>query len=216
MSEKNNLTYLLCFSQTEVGHKYGQSVVRISELVLHVISGSSVMTVVAIDYDEGINGTVKYEIVEGPSDGSDMKFQIRESSGLIETSTNSSGLDRETTPTYTVKVKASDRGVVAQSIEKQVIINLDDKNDQVPVFEKLLYKVTMSEAQTSGAIARVRATDDDIGENARLDYRLNNFISYFDVEGVNNEGSIVVFRVCTQGQNESLVAYAWCKRQLVS
>ncbi|XP_071091775.1 neural-cadherin-like isoform X1 [Haliotis cracherodii] len=160
----------------------------------HSARGSSVMTVVAIDYDEGINGTVKYEIVEGPSDGSDMKFQIRESSGLIETSTNSSGLDRETTPTYTVKVKASDRGVVAQSIEKQVIINLDDKNDQVPVFEKPLYKVTMSEAQTSGAIARVRATDNDIGENARLDYRLNNFISYFDVEGVNNEGSIVVFR----------------------
>ena len=159
------------------------------------------MTVVAQDFDAGENGTVFYEIDRygnPPADPrtSEWLFQINSETGLIQTKLSDS-LDRETTSQYFLQIIAKDRGVEQRSTTATVTIKIDDINDQPPVFVEKIYRVSMSENQVAGPVVTVSATDNDIDENARLTYTLEEGDrSYFSIETMPpNAGVLTVFRV---------------------
>lgn len=63
----------------------------------------------AIDYDEGDNGRVKYTVMESPvDDNGELIFAIDEDSGVVSTSVCC--LDRERHEQYMIKVIAVDGG----------------------------------------------------------------------------------------------------------
>jgi hypothetical protein len=84
------------------------------------------MFVLATDPDRGPNGTVTYSIVRNyvvvQSDQD--YFRIDEQSGLIRTNVDPADLDRETTPAFTLDVRASDRGNPSLSTMATITISL--------------------------------------------------------------------------------------------
>lgn len=128
--------------------------------------GTIVLHVSAMDSDETRdNRNIDYSIEAGNINST---FQITSDTGeilLVKT------IDREQVSTFTLKVLAMDRGTPARNSTADVIIQVDDVNDNPPVFNQTFYEIKVSEAQAVGvALLRVAATDRDDGENAALSY----------------------------------------------
>lgn len=156
------------------------------------------MYVLATDPDNGKNGTVVYDIIRNSiTVGSRQDyFVIDRSRGLIKTNVPREELDRETIPSFTLEVRASDEGNPPRNRTAVITISLSDINDQRPVFEPVIYRTEMSENLKSGEVFRVGATDADMGNNAKLTYTLaQDDRVFFQVITIDNMGSILVYEV---------------------
>ena len=166
------------------------------------------MFVLATDPDRGNNGSVVYDIIKNSvTVGSKQDyFVIDRQSGLIKTNVHQSDLDRETIPSFTLEVRASDEGKPPLNRTATITISLNDINDQKPVFDPKIYRTEMSEHQKTGEVFRVGATDADMGNNAKLTYRLADRDSkFFQIITIDNMGSILVYGVSGRSASKSLV-----------
>lgn len=168
-------------------------------LQLFFFAGKNVMTVRAYDADFGRNGTVRYMIGNHrPVDPetSMSLFLIDSETGLITSNTNK--LDRETLDRYKLPIIAYDNGVNPQSSTATVTIEVTDENDERPKFLQKIYRVNLSESQTSGPVISVVATDDDVDDNAALTYSIitQNDLNFFSITTLpSNVGVITVYNV---------------------
>jgi len=79
-------------------------------------------------------------------------------------------LDRETTPVYHVTLSASDS---TYSSSTELIVSLLDINDEMPVFSRAQYSLSVSEKATPGVtVGSVKAVDDDLGVGGEVKYRI--------------------------------------------
>ena len=123
-----------------------------------------IITVRAIDGDLGDFGTVEYSIVTVQN-----TFIICEDTGNI---TLNQSLDYEMTPTYTLKVRATDGGGMYG--EANVIVNIMDENDNLPVFDMAMYNFDVLEGVQRLHIAgRVMADDTDSGLFGEVVYSIS-------------------------------------------
>ena len=141
------------------------------ELVTEVLvtenttTGSVIYTLVAVDGDEGPNGSVTYSIHLGNDDG---VFELDSESGDV---TLRQGLDFETRSLYMFAVMAQDNGNNSLFNYTNVLIHVLDSNDQQPFFTNTEIEVTINAAVSVGAVvAAVVALDHDEGSNAKLTY----------------------------------------------
>lgn len=126
---------------------------------------SSVIEVTAKDPDKGQNGRVSYKFVREESYES---FDLDSITGLIRTKVV---FDREKAGRYTLIVEARDHGEEPKWSSCLVDVIINDKNDNAPVFERSLYNVSVFEDVVRGTrILTVAAVDDDIGNNALVNY----------------------------------------------
>ena len=125
--------------------------------------------------DKDSSGITRYEIVDGNKDNI-FVAKVKDISGLkllvIETTRT---IDREalgTTPFINLQVQAVDGGNPARRSSKTTIsIQILDKNDNDPVFEKTDWRVTIQEDFTvMTSVLKVVATDNDAGSNKQLYY----------------------------------------------
>lgn len=145
------------------------------------------MRVKAEDYDEGVNADFTFQII-GQGNPSDA-FRIEPGTGDVFTTVNN--LDREQYSQYTFVVKATDQGTPIQSSTATVTINLIDVNDNPPVFNQSVYKVTIPETH-SGQILKIKAYDPDVDETLR--YSLNKeAYAHFTIDTQGREGIIGVY-----------------------
>ena len=137
---------------------------------------------------------VEYSLNGGNEDG---KFFIDPLSGKIQLAAL---LDRENVSTYSLVVRATDRGTPPQFAEAIVNVVLVDSNDNRPVFEKLEYSVTVKEdiAQNT-VLVRVNATDRDdpdprIGNGLIDRYAITsgNSLNWFEID---SHGIITLIRL---------------------
>ena len=83
-----------------------------------------------------------------------------------------SGIDREKQASYDFRVLVTDKG--GKSCYSDVYVEIQDKNDNKPVFLQTSYEVPVREnASVSSMITRVQATDLDKGPNRKVSYRLD-------------------------------------------
>ena len=87
-------------------------------------------------------------------------------------------LDREDVAQYSLTIEARDNPGAPLSQQRktsrQMVIDITDINDSAPRFEQEHYEATVLEnARTGVTFARVRATDDDTGENSAILYSVN-------------------------------------------
>lgn len=129
--------------------------------------GSTVLAVRAHDYDEiGPNRDIQYSIVNG--DGVNKAFIIDFQNGVITVNKN---LDRETTASYHLVVKAQDQGTPPLNSTVDVFIVIKDENDCMPMFNESKYNFFVAEDSLRGtAIGTVNGTDCDVGKNQRIRY----------------------------------------------
>nr|XP_006001093.1 PREDICTED: protocadherin Fat 1 isoform X1 [Latimeria chalumnae]XP_014346958.1 PREDICTED: protocadherin Fat 1 isoform X1 [Latimeria chalumnae] len=155
--------------------------------------GTSVMTVTAIDVDEGENGYVTYSIanlIPPP-------FVIDYFTGVISTSED---LDYELMPrVYNLRVRASDWGSpYRREVEILVTIILNNLNDNKPLFEKINCTGEISRDLGVGEqITAVSAIDADELELVRYNIVSGNDLHLFDLNP--NSGVLSLRQPLTDG-----------------
>uniref|UniRef100_A0A3Q3JKS0 Cadherin, EGF LAG seven-pass G-type receptor 3 n=1 Tax=Monopterus albus TaxID=43700 RepID=A0A3Q3JKS0_MONAL len=136
--------------------------------------GTSVVTVTAVDRD--VNSAVTYQITGGNTRN---RFAISTAggSGLLSLALP---LDYKQERRYVLTVTASDRTLHDTC---QVHINITDANTHRPVFQSAHYSVSVNEDRPPGStVVVISATDDDVGENARITYYLEDNIPQFRID----------------------------------
>ncbi|NXW10248.1 CAD19 protein, partial [Fregetta grallaria] len=131
--------------------------------------GTSVTQVTATDGDDpsyGNSARLLYSLIQGQP-----YFSVEPKTGRVIRM--ASQMDRETKDQYLVIIQAKD--MVGQagafSATATVTINLSDINDNPPKFQQRLYYMNVSEEAPVGTtVGKVFAEDNDIGENAAMNY----------------------------------------------
>ena len=132
--------------------------------------GSVLTTVKATDADESRqNGVVEYQLTRvQPADRG--FFLIDRSTGIIRLNKR---LDREKVGCYELEVTAKDNGNPSLSAKASVTITIEDVNDNPPHFKQTTYYI-QEDKPVGSIVARIEADDDDIGDNANLEYFIIN------------------------------------------
>uniref|UniRef100_A0A8D0CH87 Cadherin EGF LAG seven-pass G-type receptor 3 n=1 Tax=Scleropages formosus TaxID=113540 RepID=A0A8D0CH87_SCLFO len=136
--------------------------------------GTSVVSVTAIDRD--VNSAVTYQITGGNTRN---RFAISTvgGAGLLSLALP---LDYKQERRYILTVTASDRTLYDTC---QVHVNITDANTHRPVFQSAHYSVSVNEDRPPGStVVVISATDEDMGENARITYFLEDNIPQFRID----------------------------------
>ncbi len=132
------------------------------------------------DRDEGKNAQVSLEIVGGNEGG---EFRLNAETGMLYTAV---ALDAETKAFYTLTVSAIDQGNTGtrKQSSAKVKINVNDMNDNDPVFEQSNVTIWVDENEPAGTtVTKVTARDRDSGENAYISYSIANLNDVpFDID----------------------------------
>ncbi|ELW50366.1 Cadherin-1, partial [Tupaia chinensis] len=127
------------------------------------LPGTSVMQVTATDADDDVNtynAAIAYTIVsQDPKLPEDNMFTINRDSGVISVLTT--GLDRESFPTYTLVVQAADLQGEGLSTTATAIITVTDTNDNPPIFNPTTYQGEVPENLVDAVITTLKVTDAD-------------------------------------------------------
>ncbi|XP_006006530.1 cadherin-6 [Latimeria chalumnae] len=133
--------------------------------------GTLVVQVTATDADDptyGSSAKIVYSILEGQP-----YFSVEPDSGIIKTALQN--MDRENKDQYRVVIQAKDMGGQMGGLSGTTTVNivLTDVNDNPPRFPQSTYHLSTPESAPVGSsIGRIKATDADIGENAKVDYNI--------------------------------------------
>ncbi|XP_022102519.1 cadherin EGF LAG seven-pass G-type receptor 1-like isoform X2 [Acanthaster planci] len=138
----------------------------------HAPVGTVLLMVQALDWDDGGAGEITYNISNGAEDmGGLTDFAVHPVTGVVAVVGD---LDREAKGVYMINLTATDQGKPARSAEAQLQITLLDVNDNAPVFVTNRYEIVVDEnTYVMSRVLRVIATDNDIGTNGVVTYRLS-------------------------------------------
>jgi hypothetical protein len=136
-------------------------------------NGTNVGTVVASDPDAG--QTLTYSILSGNTSGA---FAINASTGVL-TVANSSALNFETTPSFSLVVKVQDNGTGTLSSQATVTVSLTNVNE-VPVINNQAFSVAENSANGTN-VGTVVASDPDAGQTLTYSILSGNTSSAFAI-----------------------------------
>uniref|UniRef100_A0A8B9Z550 Cadherin domain-containing protein n=1 Tax=Buteo japonicus TaxID=224669 RepID=A0A8B9Z550_9AVES len=128
--------------------------------------GSAILDLFASDEDDGLNGEVRYSLVDNTFGA----FAINSVTGSIVTT---KALDRETKSQYTFRAVASDCSThLPRSTTVRVVVHIDDINDNDPVFlQNPLRAFVPAETPVNETVATVRVEDVDLGSNGAVVFK---------------------------------------------
>ncbi|ODN06167.1 Cadherin-23 [Orchesella cincta] len=137
--------------------------------------GTTVVQVKAVDKDSGVYGTegIRYTSLTGSIAN---ELNLDPMTGLITVKkSNKTLLDRELSPVYYLTVEAQDNGGRGNRNTAQIVIILEDKNDNAPVFLQSRYEARIFENEKEFVSPlRFQARDDDEKEtvNSEIHYSI--------------------------------------------
>ncbi|XP_019698472.2 neural-cadherin isoform X4 [Harpegnathos saltator] len=149
-------------------------------------NGSTVIKVQATDEDKGVNGQVKYSIVQQPNQKG-TKFTVDEETGQVLTN---KVFDREGDDGkfVSVTVKATDQGEPSLEGVCSFTVEITDVNDNPPLFDRQRYVENVKQDASIGTnILRVSASDEDADNNGAITYTLSSpnndqGLEYFEIQ----------------------------------
>ncbi|XP_076297147.1 neural-cadherin isoform X1 [Lasioglossum baleicum] len=149
-------------------------------------NGSTVIKVQATDEDKGVNGQVKYSIVQQPNQKG-TKFTVDEETGQVLTN---KVFDREGDDGkfVSVTVKATDQGEPSLEGVCSFTVEITDVNDNPPLFDRQRYIENVKQDASIGTnILRVSASDEDADNNGAITYSLSSpnndqGLEYFEIQ----------------------------------
>ncbi|XP_041779584.1 protein dachsous [Anopheles merus] len=152
--------------------EFESNTVRIS-VPENVEIGSPLYEANAQDKDSGMSGVITYMLAGQGNTLSGARsslFSMDSRSGHL---TLARPLDYESMQRHTLVVTASDSGTPSLSTNLTILVEVQDVNDNAPIFEKNEYAISVIESTPSNSqILQVSATDADTGNNARLTYKI--------------------------------------------
>ncbi|XP_069753899.1 uncharacterized protein [Narcine bancroftii] len=130
----------------------------------------------ARDPDIGTNSLQTYQLF--PNEYFIVDVQTRHGKGMLPVLVLQKPLDRETMPNHELTLLAEDGGVPVRSGRLQVTIEVQDANDNIPVFSQSVYRVSLLESSPTGTlIITLNATDLDDGTNGEITYMISSHSS---------------------------------------
>ncbi|XP_070773757.1 protocadherin-16 [Enoplosus armatus] len=164
--------------------------------------GASIYTFQALDQDgSGPNSELRYSIEHYWPDTPDL-LNLDPSSGVL---TLGQKLDRESTPSLYLVVRATDQAVDPSqrrwgSVTARVFVT--DENDNAPVFSSPSAVSVMEDQPVGFVILYVMARDEDEGENGRVSYRIQagNSAGRFSLNP--NTGSLSILKALDREEQE--------------
>ncbi|XP_062835542.1 protocadherin gamma-A6 isoform X15 [Anolis carolinensis] len=134
---------------------------------------STVVTIKAIDLDEGLNGEVRYSYKKITKKGSKM-FLLNSTTGVITLVEN---LDYEQATLYEFEVKAEDGGGLSDW--SKVVIIVMDINDNAPQLSvNFLISSILENSQSGTVVALLNVQDEDSGLNGEVTCSLPNELPF--------------------------------------
>uniref|UniRef100_A0A3B3RFX2 FAT atypical cadherin 3 n=1 Tax=Paramormyrops kingsleyae TaxID=1676925 RepID=A0A3B3RFX2_9TELE len=151
-----------------------------------VVENSNNVTTVAIVNVMGsrLNEPIRYRLLNAGT-----QFKVRPTSGVIQTT----GLqfDREGQEIYELVLVATREKNHLQVATTTVRIQVEDVNDNPPVFIGLPYYAAVRvDAEPGSHIIQINATDQDKGVNSQVSYYLKDEYQYFEVNPLTGEISL--------------------------
>ena len=156
--------------------------------------GSVVYTLLPKDGDEGPNGTITYQVINGDVD----VFDLNRTTGMIKLLT---ALNYEGQRYYYLTINATDMGEVSLSNYTSLIFEVIDSNDHSPELAGSFYFVTISYTEVIGTkILSLSASDRDTSPNDDIRYSIvpGEFSSLFVISS--STGSIFIEQSLTSYQ----------------
>ncbi|XP_030251910.1 protocadherin gamma-C5-like isoform X2 [Sparus aurata] len=145
----------------------------------------------ATDPDVGSNSLKSYTLSK--NDCCSLKIKEIEGGKTVPELVLEKPLDRERKAVHKILLTALDGGNPVRSGTSQITITVLDTNDNFPVFEKNLYKVSLGEKSIKGAvIIKPKATDADEGLNGEIEFSFgsrtpDSVLSIFDMNPLTGE-----------------------------
>uniref|UniRef100_A0A8C2YWL6 Cadherin domain-containing protein n=1 Tax=Cyclopterus lumpus TaxID=8103 RepID=A0A8C2YWL6_CYCLU len=139
----------------------------------------------ASDVDVGRNGVSTYKL----SQNAHFSLDVHKAGDSVSAElVLQKALDREKQPVVTMTLTAVDGGSPPKSGTSQLVINVLDINDNIPIFSETLYKTKITENTPLGtAVIAVNATDADEDINSEIVYSLrskdqDHVLDIFEIE----------------------------------
>ncbi|XP_037398806.1 protocadherin alpha-8-like isoform X17 [Pygocentrus nattereri] len=161
------------------------------EISENALAGARFQLQAARDADGGVNSVQVYKLnhnehfrIEVKDRGSDRKMPFL----ILQ-----KPLDRETSTSHKLLLTALDGGRPPKSGTMEIIVDVIDVNDNVPVFTKDSYSVKLSENAAIGTtVIQVNATDVDDGANGEVFYSFghdvdSDLLKTFDLDPITGE-----------------------------
>ncbi|XP_046564845.1 cadherin-23-like [Haliotis rubra] len=134
--------------------------------------GTAVTSFTATDADLGDDGVISYSIASvtaASGTSAPDKFSIASSTGElmvageldVDTGTNGES-------SYTVVIRASDKGATARTLDGSIVVTLTNVNDNAPTFDQTDYTASVSEASAVGTAVIALNTEDFDGDAVTL------------------------------------------------
>ena len=128
---------------------------------------TTILTVNAVDSDDGPNGMVRYEISAGNERN---EFSIHPISGVV---TILETLDYDTIQEYRLNITARDLGFKSKHAVATLTVNVSDINDNPPTFNQSLFEAYLPENSPSQHfVFKVVAKDIDSPKYAIIQYKI--------------------------------------------
>ncbi|CAD7673136.1 unnamed protein product [Nyctereutes procyonoides] len=160
--------------------------------------GANILKIKAYDADSGFNGKVLFTISDGNTDSC---FNIDMETGQLKVLLP---MDREHTDLYLLNITIYDLGDPQKSSWRLLTINVEDANDNSPVFLQDSYSVNILESSSIGTeIIQVEARDKDLGSNGEVTYSVLTDTQQFAI----NSSTGIVY-VADQLDRESKANYS--------
>ncbi|XP_028982383.1 cadherin-related tumor suppressor [Diachasma alloeum] len=128
---------------------------------------TTILTVNAVDRDEGPNGMIRYKI----SSNSDRKeFSVHPITGAV---TILEPLDYDTIQEYRLNISATDLGFEPKTAVATLTVNVSDINDNPPTFNQSVYEAYLPEnSKPNSFVYKVVAKDIDSPKYAIIQYKI--------------------------------------------
>nr|AHY88472.1 fmi [Terebratalia transversa] len=157
---------------------------RVSENI-NPVGSRPIGDIDATDADKDANGRISYRITTGNIYDT---FIIDSATGELSVIRK---VDREVNSVYTLSVRAVDHGNSPKYNTTSVLIRIGDVNDNTPRFNSMLYRKLIVEGIGVGSrVVQVIATDQDEGDNSKIEYSIEQAPSNMPLEININTGWI--------------------------
>lgn len=161
---------------------YFEQALYVASVLEEQPAGAAVTTVRARDPEDS---PVVYSMVSLLDSRSQSLFKVDSRTGVV---TTSASLDRELMDVHYFRVVATDDSFPPRSGTTTLQVNVLDCNDHSPTFEAEQFEASIREGATVGStVITLRATDQDIGKNAEIEY---------GIEGVTGKTNLHHFLNC--------------------
>ncbi|XP_001961249.3 protocadherin-like wing polarity protein stan isoform X3 [Drosophila ananassae] len=166
---------------------YFEQALYVASVLEEQPAGAAVTTVRARDPEDS---PVVYSMVSLLDSRSQSLFKVDSRTGVV---TTSASLDRELMDVHYFRVVATDDSFPPRSGTTTLQVNVLDCNDHSPSFEAEQFEASIREGATVGStVITLRATDQDIGKNAEIEYGIE---AVTDGGGLAQDQELPIFRI---------------------